>query len=139
MWANLIAQPKRIQRRQFLRVACKWDIMLFFIEYEKNKAMRAQWMPSVAIDVSLGGYRFILPDKDSEDLQFELGDRIFGNFTLASHSYFQMGRAVRVVHNDEYGRWEISVNFDVLPMSIEKVLLEFIRQLELGLRSSDSK
>jgi c-di-GMP-binding flagellar brake protein YcgR len=139
MWAILTAQPKRIQRRQFLRVPCKWEILLFFIEYEKNNIMRARWMPSVAIDVSLGGYRFIFPDKDSEGLRFELGDMIFGRFTLASRSYFQMGRAVRVVHNDEHGRWEVSVNFDVLPMSVEKTLLEFIRQLELGLRSSDNK
>ncbi|GHV53046.1 hypothetical protein FACS1894216_10290 [Synergistales bacterium] len=139
MWANLIAQPRRIQRRQFVRVDCKWDIELFFIEYERDNKMRARWMPSVAIDVSLGGYRFILPDKYADGLQFESGDRIFGKFTLASCSYFQMGRAVRVVHNDEHARWEVSVNFDVLPMSVEKVLLEFIRQLELGLRSSDSK
>jgi c-di-GMP-binding flagellar brake protein YcgR len=129
LWANINGYPKRVQRRQFLRIACLWDIIVFHMENEMKTPMTSEWLPAKAIDISLGGYRFVIDDDVADDLAFELGDRIFVRFELASAEHMQIGKVTRVVRNG--GVWEIGVGFDSLPVSTEKKLFEYIRQHEI--------
>ncbi|MDR1132628.1 MAG: flagellar brake protein [Synergistaceae bacterium] len=129
MWADVANYPKRIQRRQFLRVSCLWDILVFHIGCEKNEPMSGKWLPAKAIDVSLGGYRFKLSKEDAGGLMFETDDRILLYFTLDYTNLMLTGRATRVAR--EGGFWEVGVGFDFLPAKIERKLFEFIRQQEI--------
>lgn len=137
LWANMLGYPKRIQRRQFLRVACLWDIEVFHLDNEMRHPMGSKWLAAKATDISLGGYRFRMPDLIAEDLTYESGDRIMVRFELASREQFQVGRASRIVH--EKGSWEIGVGFDGLATSVERKLFEYIRQQEIMLREQQPK
>jgi c-di-GMP-binding flagellar brake protein YcgR len=132
LWANINGYPERVQRRQFLRISCLWNISVFHMENEISRPMTSTWLQAKAIDVSLGGYRFVINDDVAGDLSFELGDRIFVRFYLASAEHLQIGRVTRVVHRE--GKWEIGVSFDSLPSSTEKKLFEYIRQQEIMYR-----
>jgi c-di-GMP-binding flagellar brake protein YcgR len=129
LWANIHGYPQRVQRRQFLRISCLWDISVFHVENEVQRPMTSMWLPAKAIDISLGGYRFVIHDDVVGDLLFESEDRIFVLFNLASRRQFQLGRATRIVHR-EY-MWEVGVSFDSLPVSTERKLFEYIRQQEI--------
>jgi c-di-GMP-binding flagellar brake protein YcgR len=129
MWANIASDPKRIQRRQFLRVSCFWDLLIFHIGHELRKPMSEKWLPAKAIDVSLGGYRFKISKEDSGELVFETDDRILVYLVLDADQLMLTGKATRVVRED--GFWEVGVGFDSMPAKIEKKLFEFIRQQEI--------
>lgn len=129
MWANLHGYPKRIQRRQFLRVPCLWNIMIYHLDYETSNPMSAEWISARAIDVSIGGYRFRVTDEAAKGLYFETGDRVLIKFVLADKEYIQVGRTSRIVHDKS--SWEIGVGFESLPVSVEKRLFEYIRQQEI--------
>jgi len=129
MWANQLDYPKRIQRREFLRVSCFWDIMIFHLGYEISKPMFSMWLPAKAIDISLGGYRFKLSKADAGDMTFETNDRILILFTLSEGQYMLSGRGTRIVQTDNM--WEVGVGFDSMPSSLEKKLFGFIRQQEM--------
>jgi c-di-GMP-binding flagellar brake protein YcgR len=137
MWANILGEPERVQRRQFLRISCFWDVLIFHMENEVRQPMSSSWLSAKAIDISLGGYRFILPDEDAGDLTFESGDRMCIRFDLASREQLHVGRATRIVHSDE--KWEVGVSFDALPVSAEKKLFEYIRQQEIMFGSGQSR
>jgi c-di-GMP-binding flagellar brake protein YcgR len=137
LWANINGYPKRVQRRQFLRIACLWDIIVFHMENEMKNPMTSVWLPAKAIDISLGGYRFTINEDIADDLVFELGDRIFVQFELASAEHMQIGKVTRVVRRE--GVWEIGVGFDSLPASTEKKLFEYIRQQEIILREKSNE
>jgi c-di-GMP-binding flagellar brake protein YcgR len=128
LWANITSAPKRVQRRQFLRINCSWDVSVFHIENEAKAPMDSKWLSAKTIDISLGGYRFAIPDETAGNLIFESGDRILIRFELASQEQFQVGRATRIVHNKK--TWEVGVRFDALPAITEKRLFEYIRQQE---------
>ncbi|MDR3331730.1 MAG: PilZ domain-containing protein [Synergistaceae bacterium] len=128
LWAEICDEPKRVQRRQFLRVPCFWDILVFHVEYETRAPMSAAWIPAKAVDASLGGFRFKALDEVTEGIFFESGDRLFVGFDLAGRRNFQFGKASRIVHGK--GSWEVGFGFDSLPAIIEKKLFEFIRQQE---------
>jgi c-di-GMP-binding flagellar brake protein YcgR len=129
MWAILLDYPKRIQRRQFLRVACLWNIMIYHMGYELKEPMSSKWLPAKAIDVSLGGYRFKLSKLEAGDLTFETDDRILVFFTLSEKQYMLSGRATRIVLAG--GSWEVGVGFDALSSNMERKLFEYIRQQEI--------
>jgi c-di-GMP-binding flagellar brake protein YcgR len=129
MWAYPLDYPKRIQRREFLRVSCLWNIMVYHMGRETEEPMSSKWLPAKAIDVSLGGYRFKISKAEAGDLTFESDDRILVFFTLSEKQYMLSGRATRIVVND--GNWEVGVGFDALSSSMEKKLFEFIRQQEI--------
>jgi c-di-GMP-binding flagellar brake protein YcgR len=129
MWANILDEPERVQRRQFLRISCLWDINVFHLENEFKNPTKTAWLPAKAIDISLGGYRFILPDEEAGELIFESGDRICVSFELAEREQIHTGRTTRIVHKDK--KWEVGVGFDALPASAEKKLFEYIRQQEI--------
>jgi c-di-GMP-binding flagellar brake protein YcgR len=129
MWAVLQDRPKRIQRRQFLRVPCLWDISIFHTDYEKRKPMSAKWLPAHAINISLGGYRFKISKDDARDLRFEHGDKILVFFELSGKRYMLSGSTMRIEFSGNF--WEVGVSFDSLPSTIEKKLFEYIRQQEL--------
>lgn len=129
LWAILLDYPKRVQRRQFLRVACLWDVSLFHVEDEAKKPMSTKWLDAKVIDISLGGYRFRLPMEDSDESEFETSDRVLIRFNLAGKEHFQIGRASRIIRLKN--AWEVGVEFDSLATSVEKKLFEFIRQQEI--------
>jgi len=129
MWANLLDYPRRIQRRQFLRVACFWNIMIYHMGLELREPMSAKWLPAKAIDISLGGYRFKLSKAEAGNLTFESDDRILVFFTLSEKQYMLPGRATRVVLTKDV--WEVGIGFDSLSSSMERKLFEFIRQQEI--------
>ncbi|MDR3355260.1 MAG: PilZ domain-containing protein [Synergistaceae bacterium] len=133
MWAAVFGDPKRVQRRQFLRVSCPWDVMAFHVEWEARSPMSTHWMDGRALDISLGGIRFKIIDENADGHIFESGERVFVRFPLAGRQNFQLGRASRVVHVN--GAWEIGIGFDSLPNSVERKLFEFIRQQEMTGRS----
>jgi c-di-GMP-binding flagellar brake protein YcgR len=91
--------------------------------------MSGKWLPAKAIDISLGGYRFKIPKKETDGFSFEMEDRILVYFTLSDAQVMLVGKATRVVTKD--GLWEVGVGFDSLPAKIEKKLFEFIRQQEI--------
>jgi c-di-GMP-binding flagellar brake protein YcgR len=128
LWGSIIGAPRRVQRRQFLRINCSWDVLIFHIENEARNPMDSKWLPARTIDISLGGYRFAIPDETAGSLIFESGDRILIRFELASQEQFHVGRATRIVHNKR--AWEVGVRFDALPAITEKKLFEYIRQQE---------
>ena len=132
MWARRLDNPDRIQRREFLRVGCRWDIMIFHLGYETNKPMFSRWRPAKAIDISRGGYCFKLNMIDADGLTFATGDSILMFFTLSDKQYMLSGKGTRIVRNKD--AWEVGVGFDSVPASLEKKLYEFIRQQELRLR-----
>jgi c-di-GMP-binding flagellar brake protein YcgR len=129
MWANLLDYPKRIQRRQFLRVSCFWNILVYHMGQEIAAPMSAKWLPARAIDISLGGYRFRISREEAGDLSFESDDRILVHFTLSDKPYILPGRATRIVRTPTL--WEVGIGFDSLSASMEKKLFEFIRQQEI--------
>jgi c-di-GMP-binding flagellar brake protein YcgR len=129
LWAVLQEPPKRIQRRQFLRVPCLWDISVFHTEYEKREPMSAKWLPAHAINISLGGYRFKISREDSRGVRFEHGDKLLVFFELSGRQYMLMGSAMRIEYAENF--WEVGVSFDSLPSIMEKKLFEYIRQQEL--------
>jgi c-di-GMP-binding flagellar brake protein YcgR len=129
MWAEIADAPKRIQRRQFLRVSCLWDILVFHIGRELSEPMSVKWLPAKAIDISLGGYRFKIPKENADGLAFDTDDRILVYFTLTDDQIMLTGKATRVVR--EGGFWVVGVGFDSLPAKIERKLFEFIRQQEI--------
>lgn len=129
LWASMYGEPRRIQRRQFLRVPCLWDISIFHMETEQQSPMSVKWIPAKAIDVSLGGARFRLPDEQAEGLRFENGDKIFTRFSLSGITYYQMSRTSRVTHENRV--WEVGIIFDQLPANVERKLFEYIRQQEI--------
>lgn len=129
LWGTINDYPKRIQRRQFLRVSCLWDISIFHLDMEAKSPLSARWLDARAIDVSLGGCRFRLSDDAAGDLAFESGESLLVRFNLAGHEYFQIGRTSRIVHNPR--TWEVGVVFDSVPVSVEKKLFEYIRQQEI--------
>jgi c-di-GMP-binding flagellar brake protein YcgR len=129
MWAAVFGDPRRVQRRQFLRVSCPWDVKAFQVEWETSSPMSTHWMNGRALDISLGGIRFKITDENAGGHTFESGEKVFINFPLAGRQNFQLGRASRIVHTG--GAWEIGVEFESLPSSVEKKLFEFIRQQEM--------
>jgi c-di-GMP-binding flagellar brake protein YcgR len=129
MWAVLQDRPRRIQRRQFLRVPCLWNISIFHTEYEKREPMSAKWLPAHAINISLGGYRFKISKDDAQGLRFQHGDRILVFFELFGRQYMLLGCAMRIEFSGHF--WEVGVSFDSLPSIMEKRLFEYIRQQEL--------
>jgi c-di-GMP-binding flagellar brake protein YcgR len=132
LWANVNGYPKRVQRRQFLRMSCFWDIMVFHLEGEMNNPMSAAWFPAKAIDISLGGYKFVIGDGVAGDAVFELGDMMFVRFDLSFAEQMLTGRITRIVRRGDI--LEVGVGFDSLPASTEKKLFEYIRQQEIMLR-----
>ena len=132
MWAHQLDYPKRIQRREFLRVQCFWDILVFHLGRETDEPMSAKWRPAKTIDISLGGYRFKLSKAEAGDLTFETNDEILVFFTLSGEHYMLPGKGTRIVQTADM--WEVGVGFDSLPSCMEKKLFEFIRQQELFLR-----
>jgi c-di-GMP-binding flagellar brake protein YcgR len=129
MWAYHLDYPKRIQRRQFLRVSCLWNILVYHMGREIAEPMSSKWLPAKAIDVSLGGYRFKISKAEAGDLEFESDDGILVFFTLFEKQHMLSGKATRIVLNG--GNWEVGVGFDALSSSMEKKLFEFIRQQEI--------
>jgi c-di-GMP-binding flagellar brake protein YcgR len=129
LWANVYGEPQRVQRRQFLRVPCPWTVDAFYVEGEARAPMSMQWMQGRALDISLGGIRFKLADRNAGGSTFESGEMMLVSFQLAGKKNFQFGRTSRVVHADR--AWEIGVGFDSLPSSVERKLFEFIRQQEM--------
>lgn len=125
LWAILLDYPKRVQRRNFLRVSCLWNVSIFQLSGEQKTPMTGKWSDAVIIDISLGGYRF----KTQQDVQCESGDKILVRFTLAEKEYFLLGRASRI--RSQGGSLEVGVELDSLAFSVEKKLFEFIRQQEL--------
>lgn len=128
LWAVLVSEPTRIQRRQFVRVACLWDILVFQIETELKMPMSVTWKPARSLDISLRGTRFKLDDKTAGGLTFESGDRLMISFEL-DKEYFLLGRATRITHEDDI--WEVGLSFDSVAISVEKKLFEYIRQQEI--------
>jgi c-di-GMP-binding flagellar brake protein YcgR len=128
MWADIVSGPKKIQRRQFLRVSCYWSVRVFHTRQELSEPLSGKWLPAKAIDVSLGGYRFKISEEEAAGLTFGTNDRILLYFTLDDMHLILAGKATRVV--TENGSWEVGVGFDSLPVKIEKKLFEFIRQQE---------
>jgi c-di-GMP-binding flagellar brake protein YcgR len=129
MWANLLDYPKRIQRRQFLRVQCLWNVLIFHMGQELSEPMSAIWLSAKAIDISLGGYRFRLTNEEAKGITFESDDRVLVFFTLSDKQYMLQGRTTRIVHTRE--AWEVGVGFDALSSTMEKKLFEYIRQQEI--------
>jgi c-di-GMP-binding flagellar brake protein YcgR len=129
MWADIANYPKRIQRRQFLRVSCLWDVLIFHVEYELREPMSGKWLPAKAIVVSLGGYRFKISKEDAGGLVFEKDARMLLYFTLGDAQSILAGKVTRVER--EGGFWIVGVGFDSLPAKVEKKLFEFIRQQEI--------
>ena len=132
MWASRHDYPKRIQRREFLRVPCFWDIMVFHLGYEMSKPMFSKWHPAKAIDISLGGYRFKINKADISDMTFETDDSILVLFTLSEKQYMLSGKGTRIIQTADL--WEVGVVFDSMPASLEKKLFGFIRQQEMLMR-----
>ena len=125
MWAILLDYPKRVQRRNFLRVSCLWDVSIFQLSNELTTPMTGKWFDAKIIDISLGGYRF----KTTHNTNFENGDKILVRFTLGIKEYFLLGRASRIISLKN--AWEVGVELDSLAVSVEKKLFEFIRQQEM--------
>lgn len=125
LWANLLDFPKRVQRRNFLRVSCLWDASIFQLSNEQNAPMAGKWFGAKIIDISLGGYRF----KVSGDIAFESGDKVLVRFLLGGKEYFLLGRVSRIISSQDV--WEVGVELDSLAVSVEKKLFEFIRQQEI--------
>ena len=125
LWAILLDYPKRVQRRNFLRVSCLWDVAIFQLSNESNAPMAGKWFDAKIIDISLGGYRF----KTNLDMKFENGDKILVRFMLGAKEYFLLGRASRIIPLKN--AWEVGVEFDSVAVSVEKKLFEFIRQQEM--------
>jgi Predicted glycosyltransferase len=135
LWAISQGYPRRVQRRQFLRVSCLWDISVFHLDNELRTPMTSRWLEARAIDISLGGYRFRIADEEAAGVSFETGDRLFVRFSLADREHFQLGRASRILHPDDM--WEVGVGFDSLATSVEKRLFEYIRQQEIMARERE--
>ncbi|MDR1916544.1 MAG: flagellar brake protein [Synergistaceae bacterium] len=129
MWAHNLSYPKRVQRRQFLRVPCLWPISIYHIDHELKLPMSTNWLSAKAIDISLGGYRFKISDDETQSIIFESDDRILVHFTLAEREYLQLGMATRIIHSNKL--WEVGVVFDAVSSSMEKKLFEYIRQQEI--------
>lgn len=129
LWATILDEPRRIQRRQFLRISCFWDVTIFQIEEELKKPMSVTWKPARALDISLRGTRFKLDDETAGGLMFESGDKLMICFRLFGKEYFLLGKATRIVHAD--GMWEVGLGFDAVAISVEKKLFEYIRQQEI--------
>jgi c-di-GMP-binding flagellar brake protein YcgR len=129
MWANILGYPKRVQRRQFLRVPCLWPVSIYHLEQELKNPMSVDWLSANAIDISLGGYRFKIADEDAPNAAFESDDRILVSLTLSEREYLQLGTATRILHSNQF--WEVGVAFDSLSSSMEKKLFEYIRQQEI--------
>ncbi|MDR1020895.1 MAG: PilZ domain-containing protein [Synergistaceae bacterium] len=135
LWASINGLPKRIQRRQFLRMSCLWDILVFHLENEAARPMSTSWLSAKAVDISLGGYRFVAGRSLVGDSIFELGDSMLVRFELASAEQMQTGRITRVTRKGDI--LEVGVGFDALPASVEKKLFEYIRQQEILSKDSD--
>ncbi len=55
LWGVIVGEPRRIQRRQFLRIACFLDVSIFHLEAELREPMHVTWKPAKALDISLRG------------------------------------------------------------------------------------
>ena len=125
LWAQIDGQPMRIQRRRFLRVDSFWTVKIFPLQVGIEKPMQGQWFDARVVDVSLGGYRFKAPYKG----EIQQGDRFLLDFMLAGKKYYIEGRASRI--RVEENSWDVGVEFDMLPRSVERALFEYIRQQEM--------
>lgn len=134
LWADLDDEPKRVQRRQFLRIACFWNVTVFQVECEQKEPMTVTWRPAKALDISLRGTRFRMQKEIAGNLHFESGDDLMMRFGLFDKEYFQLGKATRIVQSET--DWEVGMAFDSVPITIEKKLFEYIRQQEIMGRDS---
>jgi c-di-GMP-binding flagellar brake protein YcgR len=129
MWVAVIGEPWRIQRRQFLRISCLWDVAIFHIEAEQKEPMSVTWKPAKASNVSLGGMGLTLDDEKTGRLRFEFGDRLMVRFELFEEEYFLTGRVTKIMH--EASAWKVGLCFDSVAISIERKLFRYIRQQEM--------
>lgn len=129
LWVTLLGEPERVQRRQFLRVSCLWEISIFHLDAEEKAPLSSRWLAARAIDISLGGCRFRLSGEAAGAMRFESDERIFVRFELAGREHFQLGRTSRIKH--EARVWEVGVVFDSVPLRVERKLFEYIRQQEI--------
>lgn len=128
--ALITGEIKRIQRRSFLRIACKWDISAFMIQHDGASGLIDTWTPAKAEDISLRGMRFsIKRSDDEEDLGFVSGDKAILRFVLFEQEHYVIATATRVTADVDHQ--DVSVRFDTVPLSLEKKLFEYIREQEL--------
>ena len=125
LWARIEGEPTRIQRRRFLRVDSFWNVKIFPLQVEVEKPMQGRWFDARVVDISLGGYRFKAPHKG----EFQQGDRFLLDFILAGKRYYIEGMASRIRVDEN--SWDVGVEFNMLPRSLERALFEYIRQQEM--------
>lgn len=129
LFAELSGAPKKIQRRHYLRMPCKWDVMVFLLDQELIEPQLCPWKPATALDISLRGTRFRIDSDDDHGVYFESGDKLMMRFHLYGKEYFQAGSATRIVHDDD--GWEVGMGFDSVAEKVEKKIFEYIRQQEI--------
>jgi c-di-GMP-binding flagellar brake protein YcgR len=129
MWATILDEPRRIQRRQFVRISCFQNVTIFHIEEEQRKPMRVTWKHAKALDISLGGIGLKLDDGAAEGLVFEPGDRLMVCFELLGEKCFLTGRVSKIMHEDKM--WKVGMGFDSIAISVERKLFRYIRQQEI--------
>lgn len=128
MWGEFISDPKRIQRRNYLRISCSWDVQVFPLELERRRPMSMKWLRARSLDISIRGTRFRTLDDLPSSMIFSSGDKLMIYFDLFDSEYYLIGGATRVVHDDQM--WEVGMEFASVPSSLEKRLFEYIRQQE---------
>lgn len=129
MWGEFIADPKRIQRRNYLRTSCLWDIQVFPLDIERKHPMSAKWLRARSLDVSIRGTRFVVIDELPHKMGFKTGDKLMIYIDVFDKEYYLIGGATRVAHKQQ--GLEVGVEFAAVPPSLEKRFFEYIRQQEI--------
>ncbi|MDD2207087.1 MAG: PilZ domain-containing protein [Aminobacterium sp.] len=128
LWVEPHGEVIKLQRRRFVRVPCIMKMEMFLLqEAEQFKTAREEKIAVTAKDISLGGCGFLL-DISKKHL-FENKRRYLCRLFLPETEFLV---PVSIMRNQERdGRCEVGVSFDILPISAEKSLGNFIRQQEL--------
>lgn len=126
LWARIAGDVDRIQRRNFLRVSCFWDVSIFHLDREVAAPGSESWFVVKVVDISQGGFRF----KVKWSGTFNENDDLLAYFILNQSYYYLLCRTTRIIHTVQ--GWDIGAKFDAVPSGVEKALLDYVRKQELS-------
>jgi len=147
LWLKLVSPLEKIQRRMFVRVPTSIKAIAFFLgsdgiqdildnaetpeASEEISLPPKEWFSVRISDISLGGIG-ILIKQDVAHFCLE-GGRYLLLIKISDTTMFLVGKIVKILIKKE-GIIEIGFAYEGIPVSIEKIMMSYIRQQELMVR-----
>lgn len=145
-WVRLLSPLSRVQRRAFVRVSCNINASACFIEsgsepeekegHEEHAAAHQpeiRWFPLIVKDISLGGVGAEVGAEEAPMCQ--KNSRYLLNLTIDDTEFFLVCSLVKIFGRGEDGNISVGLSYEGISAFVERLMLAFIRQQELRMRS----